>query len=110
MNQYTSFESMSQEQLMNCINEVSFALDDILLYLDTHPYDSNALQYADQFIRQRTAAVAVYSRRFAPLTIDSAETSQGGCWNWILQPWPWEMCGKGERCSCGTMKKDFSTR
>ena len=32
-----------------------------------------ALQYAEQFTRQRNAAVAVYSRRFEPLTIDSME-------------------------------------
>ena len=76
MNQYASFESMTQTQLMNCINEVSFALDDLLLYLDTHPYDCKALQYAEQFTRQRNAAVAVYSRRFEPLTIDSMEVSQ----------------------------------
>ena len=50
MNQYSSFESMTQTQLMNCINEISFALDDLLLYLDTHPYDCNALQYVNQFI------------------------------------------------------------
>lgn len=110
MNQYSSFESMTQIQLMNCINEVSFALDDLLLYLDTHPYDNNALQYADQFIHQRNAAVAVYSRKFAPLTIDSAEVSQTSSWNWILQPWPWENTVKGGSCSCGTMKKDCNIR
>ena len=103
MNQYASFESMTQTQLMNCINEVSFALDDLLLYLDTHPYDCKALQYADQFTRQRNAAVAVYSRRFEPLTIDSMEVSQDSSWNWILQPWPWEITVKGGCCSCGTM-------
>ena len=110
MNQYASFESMTQTQLMNCINEVSFALDDLLLYLDTHPYDCQALQYADQFTRQRNAAVAVYSRRFEPLTIDSMEVSQDSSWNWILQPWPWEITGKGGCCSCGTMKRDCNTR
>lgn len=110
MNQYSSFESMTQEQLLNCINEVSFALDDLLLYLDTHPYDGDALQYAEQFTRQRNAVVAVYARRFAPLTIDSTENAMSGAWNWILQPWPWEISGKGGNCSCGTMKRDCSIR
>ena len=110
MNQYSSFESMTQTQLMNCINEISFALDDLLLYLDTHPYDCNALQYVNQFIRQRNTAVDIYSRRFAPLTIDHAEVAQDGAWNWILQPWPWEITVKGGCCSCGTMKKDYNTR
>lgn len=110
MNQYSSFESMTQTQLMSCINEISFALDDLLLYLDTHPYDRNALQYANQFIRQRNTAVDIYSRRFAPLTIDHSEVAQDGGWNWILQPWPWEITGKGGCCPCGTMKRDCNTR
>ena len=35
----------SREQLMNTINEVSFAVDDIKLYLDTHPDDEKALDF-----------------------------------------------------------------
>ena len=32
-------------QLLQKINEVSFAVDDILLYLDTHPCCEDALAY-----------------------------------------------------------------
>ena len=66
--------------------------------------------YVNQFIRQRNTAVDIYSRRFAPLTIDHAEVAQDGAWNWILQPWPWEITGKGGCYSCGTMKRDCNTR
>ena len=35
----------SREQLLNMVNEVSFAVDDIKLYLDTHPEDEEALAF-----------------------------------------------------------------
>ncbi|MBS5647226.1 MAG: spore coat protein CotJB, partial [Lachnospiraceae bacterium] len=35
----------SRSQLLNYINEVSFAAYDALLFLDTHPDDADALAY-----------------------------------------------------------------
>ena len=34
---------MDQSQLLDWINQVSFVADDTALYLDTHPYDEEAL-------------------------------------------------------------------
>ena len=34
-------ENRSGKQLLNRINQVSFAVDDLLLYLDTHPCDES---------------------------------------------------------------------
>ena len=34
-----------QKSLLNEINECSFAVNDMLLYLDTHPCDEAALSY-----------------------------------------------------------------
>lgn len=36
---------VSQKSLLKYIYEVSFAVNDITLYLDTHPEDEEALQY-----------------------------------------------------------------
>ncbi|MFR8171145.1 MAG: spore coat protein CotJB [Marvinbryantia sp.] len=89
------FETMSQMQLLNCINEVSFAVDDILLYLDTHPDDCAALAYSREMIATRREAMAVYARRFAPLTIDCTNDTESCRWEWVMQPWPWEPMTKG---------------
>ena len=37
--------NMNRDQLMDMINQASFAMDDVLLYLDTHPCDQAALNY-----------------------------------------------------------------
>ena len=48
----------SREQLMNTINQVSFAVDDIKLYLDTHPDDEKALEFfKEKLIRFSFCAV-----------------------------------------------------
>ena len=49
----------SREQLMNTINQVSFAVDDIKLYLDTHPDDEKALEFFKEKLMVRHAAMAM---------------------------------------------------
>ena len=34
---------MNRQELLNHINQASFAVDDVKLYLDTHPCDTDAL-------------------------------------------------------------------
>ena len=36
---------MNQQQLFAWINEISFVVKDIILYLDTHPEDEEAMNY-----------------------------------------------------------------
>lgn len=82
-----------KEQLMQLINEVSFAVNDITLYLDTHPEDEKALQYFQEKEHIRQEALKDYARYYGPLTIDTANDSCSDSWEWVMQPWPWE--GKG---------------
>ena len=35
----------SKKELLQSINQVSFAIDDLLLFLDTHPREKRALEY-----------------------------------------------------------------
>ena len=35
---------MNRQQLFNLINTVSFSVDDLLLFLDTHPDDAEAIK------------------------------------------------------------------
>ena len=86
---------MSQVQLWNHINEISFAINDIQLYLDTHPQDSAALAYACEKIKMRKSAKESYAKRFGPLTVDCVAEIDSNCWLWITQPWPWEATVKG---------------
>lgn len=84
------FKNFSRAQLMQYINEVSFAVDDILLYLDTHPHDENALCFYHENVAKRIAAMNYYSTQYGPLTVDLAHDNSSRSWEWVEQPWPWE--------------------
>ncbi len=43
----------SQKQLLNRIDQVSFAVNDMILYLDTHPCDEKALTYCRELVQER---------------------------------------------------------
>ena len=84
---------MNRRQLLNHIHQVSFAVNDVTLYLDTHPCDPEALEYLRKMSRQRNEALKEYAAAYGPLTIDTAEDSCTERWNWINEPWPWQEGG-----------------
>jgi len=86
--------TMSKEQLLQYINEVSFVVSDMLLYMDTHPEDQKALAYCKEHIAMRKQALKEYARLYGPLTIDTADDAASDSWAWVCTPWPWE----GRKC------------
>ena len=69
-----------RQQLLSRINEVSFAVDDILLYLDTHPTDEKALAFANTHMAERQKLMAEYEQSYGPLTPkDPARPLEYGC-------------------------------
>ncbi len=80
-------------KMLQEINEVSFAIDDILLFLDTHPCNENALSYYDGMAARRKKLLTEYAKAYGPLTVDSAIESGCGTWKWMEQPFPWEKEG-----------------
>ena len=79
--------------LLQNINEVSFAVDDILLYLDTHPRDEKALSFFQDASARRIKLMNEYAEKYGPLTIDNAAKSDENSWKWMEQPFPCESEG-----------------
>lgn len=90
-------QDMTCQQLLDVINQASFAVDDMLLYLDTHPDDMEALAYYQKQSCIRREALQKYARQYGPLTIDLVDDTCSDSWEWMSQPWPWELSKKG-RC------------
>lgn len=80
----------SKAQLLKYISEVSFAVTDIALYLDTHPEDKEALAYFKEHSKKRNEALKEYAQCYGPITVDTANDAQCDSWEWVNQPWPWE--------------------
>lgn len=78
----------SREQLMCCITQASFALDDCRLFLDTHPFDKEALEYFQTYRVIRKEAMKEYRDCYGP--ISSYDVAPANVWTWLEEPWPWE--------------------
>lgn len=74
---------------LRTVNESAFVLQELALYLDTHPSCSAGLARYQQAQQDYHQAVANYESQYGPLTFDQAESCS--CWQWVAAPWPWEM-------------------
>lgn len=84
---------MNRQELLSHINQASFAVDDVKLYLDTHPCDTDALSFFREYSRQRNELLKEYAKVYGPLTIDTADISCRDRWDWVNEPWPWQEGG-----------------
>ncbi|XCP84192.1 spore coat protein CotJB [Roseburia hominis] len=80
----------NRKDLLCLIGQASFAVDDVKLYLDTHPCDTDALDYFYEHSKIRNQALREYAKYYGPLTVDTAVASCTDRWNWINEPWPWQ--------------------
>lgn len=78
---------MCDNQLLQKVYETGFALDEILLYLDTHPSDSQAMAYYQYVKKANQDTVAAYEQVYGPLMVNQVNADS---WTWINNPWPWE--------------------
>ena len=78
--------SCSKKKLLQEIMNLNFAINDLALYLDTHPNDTNAIRMHCEYSEKQIALTAEYQRLYGPLTINFMSNS----WDWIDEPWPWE--------------------
>ncbi|MCL1858148.1 MAG: spore coat protein CotJB [Oscillospiraceae bacterium] len=74
--------------LLNKISKAGFALNDLALYLDTHPTDVNALRYYEYYQKKHDEFTNEYESKYGPLT--RKITNNSGKWTWYEGPWPWE--------------------
>ena len=85
-------QKMNRMQLLHWINTISFTVNEMTLYMDTHPEDKEALEYFNHHNELRKQALEAYAQQYGPLTIDSMACDNS--WKWASQPMPWE----GEVC------------
>jgi spore coat protein JB len=74
--------------LLMRINELGFAMDELRLFLDTHPDCTEALSQYNELQNRKMAAVAEYEAKYGPLT--SYGNVNCDNWDWGNRPWPWQ--------------------
>ncbi len=76
-------------RMMNDINVIDFTLTELRLYLDTHPYDRDAMQYFQHYSSMLQKVIHEYTVKYGPIDANNV----GGCmeeWKWATDPMPWE--------------------
>lgn len=87
-NQDMQQKRMNQKELYEWVMMLGFCAVDMMLYLDTHPDDEEALNYFNQCTALYNAAKQSYQERFGPLNAFSEQ--ERSSWDWNTAPMPWE--------------------
>ena len=78
--------NLNKQEMLMQIRELKFSVNDIALYLDTHPCDRRAIALHNQYSKELRVLSDEYQKKYGPLTI---ECPCNKC-RWIDLPWPWE--------------------
>lgn len=87
-NQDMQQKRMNQKELYEWIMMLGFCAVDMMLYLDTHPDDEEALNYFNQCNTLYNAAKQSYQEQFGLLNAFSEP--ERSSWDWNTAPMPWE--------------------
>lgn len=75
-------------QVMKQIYEIGFALNEAMLFLDTHPDDREAIEYYITMKNKYKDALNKYADYYGPL--DCLHLESDTHWMWVATPMPWE--------------------
>lgn len=78
--------NVNKQALLHEIMSLNFAINDLVLYLDTHPEDNKAICMHNEYVKKVTSLIEQYQNLFGPLTVNFTSDT----WDWINEPWPWE--------------------
>ena len=81
-----------QQKKLNEISAIGFAINDLTLYLDTHPQCEKGLPLFKELLQKKLDLLAEYAEEFAPLTQTSMVTGtpDTNVYSWAEGPLPWE--------------------
>lgn len=72
---------------MTDLQALCFVLQELALYLDTHPDDAEAFALFKQLTSMEKSARQTWEKTNGPIMRSSA--AQGERWDWLKDPWPW---------------------
>lgn len=80
-----------KDYLLLQIQQLSFAVKDLNLYLDVNSDDKDMIRMFNDFNSLLKQKILEYEKEYGPLTSNSKDYS--GSFTWVNNPWPWENKG-----------------
>ena len=78
----------AQMSLMDQIQQVEFTIYELILYLDTHPEDTFAIEQYNMSVNEHNALRAQYVKQYGPLM--QGDPVNANTWTWGLSDFPWD--------------------
>ena len=78
-----------KRRMLMDINVLDFTTTELREYLDTHPFDTDAIAYLNRYNGMLHQITKEYTAKFGPIRQDM----HGNCmdeWKWATSPMPWE--------------------
>ena len=76
------------------LQAVGFAMQELALYLDTHPEDAEALELYRHYQKIYHDGMMRYSEKYGPLSHGTPVDDK--TYTWLNEPWPWEFAANKE--------------
>ena len=80
-----------REALMRKITSAAFAAWELHIYLDTHPYDTEAIANMKKYESKADILIKEYESKYGPISAASSLGEQR--FAWVNDAWPWELEG-----------------
>lgn len=80
---------MNRQELLQHIGKISFFMDDLRIFLDTHPDCSEALERFNELAGKRSELICRFEKMYGPMNFYNDNVC-GEHWRWVDAPWPWE--------------------
>ncbi|MCL2752332.1 MAG: spore coat protein CotJB [Firmicutes bacterium] len=79
---------MTKDEMLVKIAEVGFSALDLQLFLDTHPYNAEAIARYNTAAAESKKLKEAYEQTYGPLD-GFRSSSDPAYFSWIDDPWPW---------------------
>lgn len=86
---YNTRNNSNCSRLKLRLQQVEFALNDVVLYLDAYPECYQALEYYHNLMEERNDLLGVINEECGPMTNYSNLSKES--WLWTNGPWPWQI-------------------
>lgn len=79
----------NRNDLILYITRVGFYMDDLRLFLDTHPQEAAAIKEYNRCAAVKHELIGEYTQKYGPFNWSNGNTDCSE-WKWVTYPWPWE--------------------
>ncbi len=87
--QYRKIQAKTKrEELLLKIMELSFAINDLNLYLDLHPEDTKMLKKFNELVEHACKYEMEYIKNYGDIEV--VDNTSEVKFEWICNPWPWD--------------------